>query len=504
MSRAYELSKTRFISGLQCHRQLWWCAHEPEAPELVPDPLLQALLDQGSSVGRVARAHVPGGTLIDLPWDDVAGRLAATREALATGTPAIYEALFREDGISVAVDILAREPAGWRVVEVKSSTRVEEEHVPDVALQVHVLRRAGLTVTGADVMVLNRDCVHPELCNLFRRESVDDRVAAVLADVPGLAGAQIAMLTGPLPEVPIGPHCHRPHECPFLGRCWPETPEHHVGTLYKMKGSSAEFEARGWVTLFDLPDDLPLNAPADRQRRAVKAGRMLVEGDLSRSLAPFRGPLAYLDFETVQPAIPVWAGCRPFDQIPVQFSCHRETPDGGLAHAAWIADGPGDPRPEIARRVIEACRGARAVVAYFMSFEKGRLEELAQALPALAADLRDIGDRLVDPLPVVRGHVYHPAFGGSFGLKRVIPALVPDLSYDGLAIADGGTASLVLARRVLGDEPIPAAERAAQQEALLAYCERDTLGLVRLVARLRELAEIAPAGGASSSSSSDG
>jgi hypothetical protein len=368
---------------------------------------------------------------------------------------------------------------------------VKDEHIPDVAVQVHVLRQAGLKVTGADVMVLDRDCVFPDLSDLFRREDVGGRVERMLAEVPRLALEQLAMLARPIPEVPIGPHCHAPYECPFLARCWPEQPAHHVRTLFFMKGAAAEFEANGWLTIHDLPDHVGLNVQADRQRRAVKAGRMLVEGDLPRAMARFRGPLAFLDFETIMPAIPVWDGCRPYDQIAAQFSCHVQTPGGALEHHAWVADGPADPRPEMARRVVEACRGARTVVAYNMSFEKGCLERMAQAVPAHAADLREIVARLADPLPVVREHVYHPDFGGSFSLKSVLPALVPDLGYDDLAIADGALAALVLNRLMLGDEEFPPAERAAQREALMRYCERDTLAMVRVMERLRELATTA-------------
>ncbi len=489
MPRPHGLSKSRFTAGLQCHRQLWWRVHEPRAPELVPGPALQAVFDQGTAVGEVARRYMPGGTLIDLPYHDYGGKLAATKRALATDAPAIYEASFSADGVFAAVDILARERNGWRLIEVKSSTKLKDEHIPDAAIQMHVLRRAGLEVTGADVMVLNRECTFPDLSNLFRREDVTDRAEALLADVPRFVREQVAMLAGPIPEVPIGPHCRSPRECPFLGRCWPVPPEHHVGTLFNVRRDDvAGFEAKGWATIHDLPAEVSLNARADRQRRAVQAGQMLVEGDLAGSLARFEGPLAFLDFETVMPAIPVWNGCHPFDQIPAQFSCHRETADGTLEHHAWVAEGPADPRPEMARRVVEACRGARTVVAYFMSFERSRLEELAQCVPDQADALRDIVARLADPLVVVREHVYHPDFGGSFSIKSVLPALVPDLSYDDLAIADGQVAAIALGRLVFESEAMSPAERASQREALLRYCERDTLAMVRVMERLRALA----------------
>jgi predicted RecB family nuclease len=488
MSRPPGLSKSRFSAGLQCHRQLWWRVHERDATELVPDASLQAVFDQGTLVGEAARRYVPGGTLIDLPYDDYAGKLAATNRALASDTPAIYEASISAGNVFVAVDILAREGKGWRVIEVKSSTSVKEQHIPDAAIQVHTLRQAGLEVTGADIMVLDRRCTYPDLSNLFRREDVTEAVEALLTGVPRRVQEQLAVLRGPLPTVAVGAHCTDPYECPFLARCWPPLPEHHVSTLYYMKRHAAEFEASGWVTIHDLPLHVPLNAQADRQRRAVQAGRMIVEGDLAGSLARFEPPLAFLDFETVMPAIPLWDGCHPYDQIPAQFSCHRETGGGTLEHHEWVAEGPGDPRPEVARRVIDACRGARTVVAYNMAFEKSCLERMAQALPAEAEALRDVIARLADPLPVVREHVYHPAFGGSFSLKRVLPALVPELSYDGLEIAGGTDASLVLSRLVLEGESMTPGERAQAREALMRYCELDTLALARVMEKLREVA----------------
>ena len=488
MSRPHGLSKSRFTSGLQCHRQLWWRVHERDAPELVPDPAQQALFDQGSRVGEVARGYVPGGTLIALPYDAFQGKLAATQRALATDTPAIYEASFLADDVFVAVDILARETRGWRVIEVKSSTSVKAEHLSDAAIQVHVVRRAGVPVTGADVMVLNRECTFPDLGNLFKRTDVTNLVEDLLPDIPGLVRAQMAMLAGPLPTVAVGPHCEAPYECPFMSRCWPERPAHHVGTLYFMKSFAAGFEAQGWRTLFDLPEGKATNPQANRQCRSVRAGRMLVEGDLAGALGRFEGPLAFLDFETVGPAIPVWNGCRPYDQVPVQFSCHAETAGGAMAHHAWVAEGPGDPRPEIARRLIEACRGARTVVAYNAPFEKSCLKRMAEALPDLAPALYDIIARLADPLPVVREHVYHPDFGGSFSLKAVLPALVPELSYAGLTIADGGAAALALTRLVMAGDGIAEPERAATREALMRYCKVDTLAMVKVLERLRELA----------------
>lgn len=169
----------------------------------------------------------------------------------------------------------------------------------------------------------------------------------------------------------------------------------------------------------------------------------------------------------------------------MQFSCHLEGP-GGLKHHAWLAARGSDPREGIARALLAACEGAASIVAYNVSFERRCIEGLTQAVPALAAQLSALGDKLVDLLPVVRDHVYHPAFNGSFSITRVLPALVPELAYDDLEISDGGTASTQLQGLLLGDDGDDAA-RVELREQLLAYCERDTLGMVRLFGALENL-----------------
>jgi hypothetical protein len=297
------------------------------------------------------------------------------------------------------------------------------------------------------------------------------------------------MLAGDLPEVPIGEHCRKPYECPFMTRCWADTPKHHVSTLYRVQRGGAKLVARGFETIDQLPPGVGLTPIQERQRRSVQTGRPIVEPGLTKALAAFPEPLAFLDFETVGLAIPVWNGCHPYDAVPVQFSCHRPAADGTVFHDEWLADGPNDPRPELARRLVRACRGARTIVAYNASFERRGVELLAAAVPELAGELQEIATRLADPLPVVRDHVYHPDFGGSFSLKAVLPALVPGPGYNELEVAEGATASVELERLMFHGDSMTAEDRHRLREALLRYCGLDTASLMGLLARLHELAE---------------
>jgi gamma-glutamylcyclotransferase (GGCT)/AIG2-like uncharacterized protein YtfP len=490
------LSKSRYTVGLQCHRRLWWTVHEREAPELVVGPELQAVFDQGHRVGEVAQGCFPGGTLIDLPPWKLRERVDATRAALDAGASVIYEASFMVDDVFVAVDVLHRAPGrrGWTITEVKSTLSVKEDHVPDAAVQAHVVRAVGLPVSRVEIMHLNGACRFPDLSNLFVRSDVTDGVKSALAGVPAEIAAQLATLGREAPpEVAPGPHCTDPRECPFMGRCWPPAPEHSIHTLLGGAKQRAAFAEQGHATILDLPDDVTLNGATDRQHRAVKAGGTVADPGLADALAALSGPVAHLDFETIAPAIPVWPGCSPYGAVPVQFSVRIESGASTTSEVGWLAEIGEDPRPALASALVDGLRGTGSVIVYNKGFESTRLDELARAVPSLATELRDVATRLVDLLPIVRAHVYHPAFHGSFSLKAVAPALVPGFAYDDLDVGDGGAASIALAALILRGEPADEEARAALRQTLLAYCARDTLGTAGVLASLRALAlEAAP------------
>jgi hypothetical protein len=425
--------------------------------------------------------------LVDADHRDVAARLAQTRQALAGGAPAVFEASFVADGVFVAVDVLERQGAAWNLVEVKSNTQVKEPHHLDVAVQLHVLRSSGIAVKRADLMHLNTACAFPDLSNLFLRADVTREAEALLPGIPAEIRKLEAAIAGPLPDVKPGPQCTDPYDCPFQSRCWPKLPAHHVSTLYRIGNRAQSFLDDGYETILDLPENVRLTGPAIRQFRSVRAGAPLFDPGLARALAAIESPAAFLDFETVNPAIPVWDGCHPFEAVAVQMSCHVRSARGELSHHAFLAEGPGDPRPDIAEAVVAACKGARTVVAYNASFERRQLEHLAAHVPSRREALLDVASRLVDLLPIVRENVYDPAFGGSFSLKSVAPALVPELGYGDLEIGEGSLAQAALEELLLRGGAIPEEEKARRRRQLLAYCEGDTLATVRVYEKLRQV-----------------
>lgn len=478
--RRHQLSKSRYMAGLQCPKRLWWETHEPDAPELVPDSELQARFDAGHRVGELARAQLPGGVLIDFPYWQAEQRLAATERALQDGAPVIYEASFLQDGIFVAIDVLSRVRGGFALTEVKATLRVKDVHIPDVAVQLHVAANAGLSVRRAELMHLNRECRYPHLSQLFTRQDVTARATVERRKVPRTAARLLKVLAGPQPQCEPGDQCSKPYRCPFFDRCQPVLPEHHISTLYRIRRDKcATLEAEGVHSLHDLDAAQLPDGVQRRQVESVQRRQVVVGPGLRAALASWASPIAFLDLETISSAVPAWRGCGPYQPVPVQMSCHVLSARK-LTHYEWLASRSSDPREGLARAVLSACAGARTVVTYNASFERARLLDLAAALPKLRRELRALAGRLTDLLQVVRDHVYHPAFGGSFSLKSVLPALVPKLRYDGLAIANGSAASCELERLLVGIDEPAAVEQETTRRALLAYCGRDTLGMVRI------------------------
>jgi hypothetical protein len=295
------------------------------------------------------------------------------------------------------------------------------------------------------------------------------------------------MLEGRLPDRPVGAHCFEPRECPFMDRCWPDDP-HHIRHLYRVGPKrTVSYMAQGVHRIWDLPPQRKPNPIVVRQLCATREDRLVVEPALRDALGPFEPPLGYLDFETVARAVPVWPGLAPWGAAIAQFSFHADRPDGSHEHTGWLAEGPGDPSREAAERMLAATAGVERIVTY-SAYEKTRIRELGVRVPGLAGPLAELEGKLLDLLPVVRNHVYHPAFQGSFSLKYILTPLVPDLGYEDLVIVDGRTASVEIARLLFVAHRIPPAERDRVRHDLLAYCERDTWATVRLLQRLRELA----------------
>jgi len=481
------ISKSKFVAGCQCLKRLYWQVHEPELGD-VPDATAVAIMEQGREVGKLARQLFAGG--VEVPFGDPEQAIRITRELIANPeVPAIFEAAFENGGVFVRVDILHRRRDNrWRLIEVKSTADLKEQHLDDVAIQYRVVSRSGLDLASACLAHVNRNYVYQgdstDVWRFFRIKNLTRRVEQLLPKLTFQLRSELRVLVmANPPDIPTGPHCTDPITCEFFDRCNLPRPNDHIGYLPRLHASAAEeLEELGVQSISEIPADFPLS---ERQRRActaVQTGEPWFSEDLSKELGSLKYPLYFMDFESVNPAIPRFSGMRPFDQLPFQWSLHVQREGSAeVEHHEFLATDVADPRHEFISSLCDALGESGSIVVY-AAFESQRLSELAAWLPEFAERIKRIQSRLWDLLPIVREHVYHPAFGGSYSLKAVLPALVPEMSYEGMVVANGQDAGLAWESLVRGG--LDQSERERARMALLDYCGKDTLALVRLLATL--------------------
>jgi hypothetical protein len=489
------LSKSKYMAGLQCLRRLWLGSHAPDLGTPATASLA-AVLDQGAEIGRHARDLFPGGALVDEEAWQHGQATALTRQLMADrSVGAIFEAAFEHAGVRVRVDVLERlGPRTWGLREVKQGASVKDVYLEDVAVQRFVVEGTSVRLGSVEVIHIDRDYVRGDdgidWPRFFRRADVIAETAALLPDVPARVRAFRRVLAKrATPEVGPSLHCFDPYDCEFWAHCTVAKPvDWIVGGLPGLNGERLDrLRAAGIERISEIPDDFRLGPAQARTRAAWLVGGLYLEPRLAAALRRTGPPAFYLDFETAFPAIPLYAGMRPYQQVPFQWSLHRVDAVGRVLHREFLADGRTDPRPAFAETLLGALRHRREPILVWTSFESKRLAELADALPAHAAEIQRVRTQLVDLHPIVRGHVGHPEFGGSFSLKSVAPVLAPTIAYDDLdGVSDGGEAATALVRLALGAVE-SAEEEAALRRALLEYCCRDTLALVRLHRVLRRL-----------------
>ena len=487
------LSKTRYLSGDQCHLRLWYDTHAPDlAPEV--DDSLQAIFDTGHEVGELARRRYPGGHLVAEDYLHVAQALEQTQEVIAgSDAPALFEPAFVHRGVLVRADVIERLPGGgWGLVEVKSTTRLKDVFVLDVAVQLCVLRGAGLDVRAAGVLTLNRDYVYDgerlDLNALFKLHPVLDQAESLLDSVvAGVQEMQEMVERRSPPDIRPGDHCFKPYSCPYYAHCTRDvvSPEHGLNELPRLGAKRGDsLVAEGIEEIRDIPPDFPLTPLQRIVRQAVREGRAAVRGNLRKELAKAAPPIRYLDFETFAPAIPRFAGTRPYDAIPFLFSVHTGRDGAPPAHEDYLHDQDDDPRPKFVERLIEAV-GHNGAICTYSSYERQVIHALMAAVPGRSEALASIEGRLFDLLPVIRNGYYHPDFRGSFSIKNVLPVLAPGSGYGDLSISDGQTASARYTQALKNEDAL---ERERMFDDLRAYCARDTLAMVKLRAALAQIA----------------
>ena len=484
------LSKSQFIRGLQCHKSLWLYKNRPDLREK-PTSSQQALFDQGTYVGELARELFPGGTTIKFEEGTFEEKIKRTQGLISSGAKTIYEATFQYDDILVMVDILNKGERGWDLYEVKASTKVKSVHENDVAVQYYVLNGTGLRIEKAFLVHINNQYA--------RQGSLDINRLFTTEDLTRVAKAKQSFVLDELqkiregikssePRVDISPHCCDPYGCDFQKHCRKHIPQTSVFDINRLSSQKKwALYSEGILEFGNIPNDYPLNQAQKIQIEAELTGKDFIDkSSISQFLETLYYPLYFLDFETFNPAVPLFDGVRPYQKTPFQYSIHyQREKDGKIYHEEFLAEEGTDPREKLAQELVEHIPENSCVLAYNCGFEKGVIRELAKQFPKLQKQLMPIHDSILDLMdPFQKKAAYKKEMNGSYSLKSVLPAFAPEMSYEEMKISDGGQASGSYATlHLIGDEK----RRTEVRKDLFEYCKLDTLAMVKILEKLKEL-----------------
>lgn len=478
------LSKSKIMSGLQCPRRLWLEVKRPDWMHF-SDRAKQSFA-AGHEVGAVAQQLHPEGVLIGFEGE-LSSALAETGHMVERpGDITLFEATFQHGRVLVRADVLSRREKGWHMVEVKGATSLKSHYLNDVAIQAWVIQGAGLPLKTIQLWHVDNSFVYrgdEDYRGLFAREDVTETVTELMQQVPEWAARCQKALSSEEPQIEVGKQCHDPYDCPFLDYCAPAEAEYPVSILPNGGALAGRLHMEGYKDLRNVPQERLQSERHLRVWRVSRSGLAELDEGAAKELAALPYPRYYLDFETIQFAVPIWAGTRPYEQLPFQWSCHIEGEGGHLAHREFLDTAGEAPMRRFAESLIEALGEAGPILVY-SHYEHRILYELRKRFPDLDKPLEAILSRLFDLHPVAKDYYYHPDMMGSWSLKEVLPTIAPELAYDNLGeVRDGGGAQD--AYRDIISPRTDSARREGLIADLRAYCFRDTLALVE-VARFFE------------------
>jgi len=447
----------------------------------------QAIFDQGHNVGKLAQKLFPGG--MDASYELPQGFMKSmnkTKELIKNGQTVIYEAGLMANQTHCFADILVKENNKYKIYEVKSSSEVKDIHLYDAAFQYYVAKNYGLEISDISIVYLNTKYVkigEIDVKEIFIVESVFDQILQMQNSVVSLLSQETEALNKPeAPTIEIGTHCFDPYDCSFLGHCWKDVPDYSVFNISRLSiDKKFDLYRKGITKTSEIPENYPLNTNQFLQVQSDKTGENIIDKNgIKEFLNKLDYPLYFLDFETFNPAIPLYDFSTPYQQIVFQYSLHiLDKPGGKLIHKEFLANNTGDPRISMMKRLIKDIGPNGDIIVYNKGFETARLKEIAKNFPVFESNNFDMLDRIADlMIPFQQKLYYTPEMKGKYSIKNVLPALVPRFSYADLEINNGGDASVAFANLLLETDPQTINKT---RENLLEYCKLDTLAMVEIL-----------------------
>ncbi len=449
-------------------------------------------MEVGSAIGRLAHGRYPAGVLIPTTYGDHESAAILTQAAIESGVTCIFEATFIVGNFLVRVDVLSRGESGWILDEVKSSSikeaeQIAEDKVFDLTFQCFILQNAGMEIERARFVLVDTQYVwdgsefNPEA--MLGLVDVTERCANLRPQVADRATLLVATLeSAEFPKVETNTHCKK---CDYFEHCHEGRPFDVIHLPRISAEAVNKLRAEGYFSIDQIPTDFKLTQPRRRMRDVVVSGTPFVSEGLGEALSAVKFPACFIDYETSNPAFPIYQGTRPYQQVCFQWSAHiLESSDSEPIHLEFLPTDRNDPREEFCRTLSDVVNQSDSIV-YYTNFELTQVRAMERDGIPLAGELvKALEERTVDLEKIVREHLCFRECLGRTSLKVVLPVLVPSMNYEDMLIADGNAAGCGFRRMLATDDP---EEFSQLRTALLDYCRQDTLAMVKIYRALAAL-----------------
>ena len=492
MSSKAILSKSTFLKGLQCDKALYLYKHHYNWQDKISE-MQQSVFDRGHRVGELAQSLFPNG--IDASPSSpraYAKALDYTRELIEESVDVIYEAAFMYNEVLIYADILVRNGSKWKVYEVKSSTSVSETNINDISVQYYVMSNVGLEIEDISIIFINNEYIRSGVLDINKLFNIESLLPFATENTDWIDEEIFRLkkivVQNSIPNVDIGLHCYDPYQCSFVGHCWNHIPENSVFDISRMYMTKKfDLYDAGIVSLDDIPEDLILPKSQQLQVSSYKTGETIIDkGPIKEFLSEIEYPLFFIDFESFQPAVPLFDNSKPYQQIPFQYSLHyQKSKESKLEHKEFLAEAGVEPRIPFIEQLLLDTSSPGKIIVYNKSFEIMILNGIANDYPEYKTEIDHLIERVVDLIiPFQKKWYYSPDMQGSYSIKKVLPSLVPEMSYEGLDISEGGSASIAYETLMDETDMIKIMEI---RNNLLEYCKMDTLAMVEIFNKLKNV-----------------
>jgi hypothetical protein len=482
----YILTKTKISSGLQCQKRLWFDCHDPIKKD-------NFLFHLGNRFGDVVRKYYGKGLDLSNNIYDINLALSDTAKAIKDETVnVIYEGAFLHSDTLVRADVLLRKNDSWELLEAKSSTKLKDEHIDDVAIQSYIIKSSGIKISSVKLIHIDNEFTYAGDGNYDDLIEAEDITKDILFKEKIIQSyidqfKPIADKNYPNPQVEIGEHCLKPYKCIYFARC-NNLISHSKKTLISIlprvgKKLEQQYKSRGITYLEDIPS-VELNESQRIIQQVHRDNKSYINPNVGEIYKEFKWPFYFMDFETINQGVPIIKGTQAYYALPFQWSVHKWD-----SQTDKISDGKSfldfsdqNIERKFIESLLEAVGSKGTVFAHNASTEINVIKKLKEkeSCKDLSEKIDNLIARVVDTLSIVKNNFYAPVMNGDYDLKTIIKAIPSDISYEEKDNIAGGNEAQ-LAWFIYTDPKTSNDNKEKQIKLLKAYCAKDTLAIYYLV-----------------------